>query len=133
MTRTATLRVAAGLTFAVGLAVWTWKLLDPHPIPDGVKAALGFWEWLPFLAAKGLHLAGYALLAVAGQFAVPRRSRLVVAALMVAHGVATEVGQTYVPNRHGNWRDVLIDAAGVAAGTLLLRRVSRERPATEPQ
>ncbi len=134
MTRTAKLRTAAGLTFAVGLTLWTWKLLDPHPVPDEVSAALSFWgEWLPFLAAKGLHVTGYAFLAVAGQLAVTRRYRPLVAALMVAHGAATEVGQTYVPGRHGNRRDVAIDAAGVAAGTLLLRRVSRDRPAAEPQ
>ena len=133
MTRAAKLRVAAGLTFAVGLTLWTGKLLDPHPVPDGVKVALGFWEHLPFVAAKCLHLSGYAFLTVAGQLAVPRRYWGVVAALMVAHGVATEVGQTYVPNRDGNVRDVAIDAAGVAAGTLLLRRVSRGRPAAEPQ
>ena len=133
MTRAAKLRTAAGLTFAVGLALWTWKLLDPHPVPDGVRAALGYWAWLPFLAAKGLHFTGYAFLTVAGQLAVPRRTRLAVAALMVAHGAATEVGQTYVPNRDGNVRDAAIDAAGVAACTLLLRRVSRDRPAAEPQ
>ena len=133
MTRAATLRTAAGLTFAVGLTLWTWKLLDPHPVPDEVRAALGYWAWLPFLAAKGLHFTGYALLTVAGQLAVPRRTRLAVAVLMVAHGAATEVGQTYVPNRDGNVRDAAIDAAGVAAGTLLLRRVSRDRPAAEPQ
>ncbi len=133
MTRTATLRAAAGLTFAVGLALWTWKLLDPHPVPDEVRAALGYWAWLPFLAAKALHFSGYAILTVAGQLAVPRRYRPLVAVLMVAHGVATEAGQTYVPNRDGNVRDAVIDAAGVAAGTLLLRRVSRERPAAKPE
>ena len=133
MTTPRRLRVAAGLAFAVGLALWTWKLLDPHPVPDPVRAALGYWSWLPFVAAKCLHFAGYAFLTVAGQLTVPRRFRLVVAAFMVAHGVATEVGQTYVPNRDGNKRDVAIDAAGVLAGTLLLRRVTRERPAVEPK
>ena len=133
MTRAARLRTASGLTFAVGLTLWTWKLLDPHPVPDGVRAALGFWWWLPYMAAKALHFAGYAFLTVAGQVAAPRRYRPVIAMLMVAHGAATEIGQTYVLGRHGNRPDVLIDAAGVVAGTLFLRRVSRERPAIEPE
>ena len=133
MTAPRRLRVAAGVAFAVGLTLWTWKLLDPYPVPDGLRSTLGYWSWLPFVAAKCLHFAGYAFLTVAGQLAVPRRFRLVVAAFMVAHGAATEIGQTYVPNRDGNKRDVAIDAAGVLVGTLLLRRVTRERPAVEPQ
>ena len=133
MTRTGKLRFAAGLTFAVGLALWTWKLLDPQPVPEPIRAALGYWGWLPFVAAKCLHLSGYAFLVVAGQVAVARRYRLVVAAFLIAHGAATEVGQTYVPGRDGNERDVAIDAAGVVAGTLLLRRVTRDRAAPEPR
>lgn len=133
MTRTTAVRTAAGATFAVALAVWTWKLLDPHPVPDEVRAALGVWDWLPFLAAKSLHVAGYAFLAVTGQLAVPRRFRMGVAALLVAHGIATEIGQTYVLNRHGCRRDVVIDATGIAAGTLFLRRVTRDRAAADPQ
>ena len=133
MTRTHLHRTVAGLTFAVGLALWTWKLLDPNPVPAPVREALSFWEWLPYAAAKCLHMGSYASLTVAGQVAVPRRYRFVVAALMVAHGAATEVGQTYVPNRDGNVRDVAIDATGVMAGTLLLRRVTRDRPAPEPR
>lgn len=133
MTRTTAIRTAAGATFVVALALWTWKLLDPHPVPDDVRAALGVWDWLPFLAAKSLHVAGYAFLAATGQLAVPRRFRMVVAALLVAHGIATEIGQTYVPNRHGCRQDVLIDATGIAVGTLFLRRVTRDRAAADPQ
>jgi len=121
------------VTFAVALAVWTWKLLEPNPVPAPIRDLLGFWDWLPFLAAKALHVSGYAFLTITGQLAVVRRHRLTVAALLIAHGVATEIGQTYVPNRHGCIRDVLIDAAGVAAGTLLLLRVTRDESAAEPR
>ncbi len=133
MTRTTAIRTAAGATFAVALALWTWKLLDPHPVPDELRAALGVWDWLPILAAKSLHVAGYAFLAVTGQLMVRRDYRPIVAGLLVAHGIATEVGQTYVPGRHGYWRDVVIDATGITAGTLFLRRVTRDRAAADPE
>ena len=133
MTRATAIRTAAAATFAVALALWTWKLLDPHPVPEDVRAALGVWDWLPFLAAKSLHMGGYAFLAVTGQLAVRREYRPIVAGLLIAHGIATEIGQTYVPNRSGNARDVLIDAAGIAAGTLFLYRVTRDRAAADPQ
>ena len=133
MTRTTAIRTAAGATFAVALALWTWKLLDPHPVPDDVRAALGVWDWLPFLAAKSLHVAGYSFLAVTGQLMVRRDYRPIVAGLLVVHGIVTEIGQTYVPGRDGNVRDVLIDATGIAAGTLFLRRVTRDRAAADPR
>ena len=133
MTRPTAIRTAAGATFAVALALWTWKLLDPRPVPDELRAALGVWDWLPILAAKSLHMAGYAFLAVTGQLMVRRRYRPIVAGLLVVHGIATEIGQTYVPGRDGNKRDVLIDAAGIAAGTLFLYRVTRDRAAADPE
>ena len=40
---------------------------------------------------------------------------------LLLHGVGTEIGQTYVPNRTGKVTDVLIDWAGITAGLLALR------------
>jgi VanZ family protein len=101
----------------------------PHPVPEPLLDALGFWSWLPLLAAKTLHFAGYAMLTALAQYAAGVRYRPLIAAVMVAHGVGTEVGQCYIPNRTGKVRDVVIDTAGVAAGTLLLRRGSRRADA----
>lgn len=120
-------RVAAVL-LAVAICGWTWVLLAPNPVPAPVKAWLGFWDWAAFLVAKGLHLGVYAglaaLAAVATRDAGPRAGWLAAGCLLL-HGAATEVGQTYVPNRGGSGRDVAIDWAGVAAGTLAARRVRR--------
>ena len=127
---TRALRWGAGAAFAGGLAVWTFLLLEPNPVPDAVRSGLGVWD---FLAAKSLHVAAYLLLTAAGQLAVPRRFRVAVALVMLAHGAATEAGQTYVPNRHGCVQDVLIDAAGVAAGTFVLWLVTRGRPAVNTE
>ena len=49
------------------------------------------------------------------------------AALALAVAVADEVIQSYVPGRDSTPVDVLIDAAGIALGWLLVRRRDRER------
>ena len=49
------------------------------------------------------------------------------AALALAVAVADEVIQSYVPGRDSTPVDVLIDAAGIALGWLLVRRRGRER------
>ena len=118
------LRAAAGGLFLVLLAVWTWKLLEPSPIPESLRLSLAsFWELLPFVAAKCLHAGGYGLLtALAWVWAPTPRWKAAAVAFMLLHGVGTEIGQTYVPNRTGKVTDVLIDWAGIAAGLLAVRR-----------
>ena len=48
--------------FALFLGLWTWKLLEPNPVPEpvtrGIPTDLKFW------LAKALHLGGYAFLTV---------------------------------------------------------------------
>lgn len=109
------------LAFAVALPVWTWLLLTPNPVPPAVRELLGFWDHAAFVAAKSLHAGVYAGLAALGTAAAGPRWRAVVAGLML-HGAATEIGQTYTPNRSGSVRDVLIDWSGIAAGTYVVRR-----------
>jgi VanZ family protein len=103
------------LTF---LGLWTWKLLEPYPVPEIVSAQLQ--GEVRFVAAKGLHACGYGFLALlAVTLPVRNEWRWCFAALLALHGVGTEIGQTYVPNRTGSVRDVLIDWAGVALGVLV--------------
>ncbi len=107
------------LLFWPALAVWTWKLVEPNPVPEAVG------EWLDapgkFLVAKSLHFSGYAFLAFTlGVWVSPRRRPLLLAfTLMLFHGVATEVIQTMVPNRCGRAIDVMIDWGGVTSGMLV--------------
>jgi VanZ family protein len=118
------------LHFAAFLAVlvlWTWKLLDPAPVPGEWKSwlvSLG----LVFAAAKGLHVVGYATLTVlAVTLPVPRRWRVFLVGLLVLHGVVTEVGQTFVPDRTGSPLDVLIDWAGIVLGVLAVHTLWKRR------
>lgn len=115
------LRAGGGVAFAALLALWTWKLVEPNPFP-AVQAALSFWDWLPYAAAKSLHAGAYGFLTLFALWLARRApwSRVAVAG-MALHGVGTEVAQTYVPGRHGCIQDVLIDWSGVAAAALLWR------------
>lgn len=105
---------------AAVLGLWTWKLLDPTPVPDGLLDRFG--PGARFAAAKGLHLGGYCALALLA-VTLPVRGywRWFLVGLLALHGVATEIGQTFVPGRTGSVRDVLIDWAGIALGVLVWR------------
>lgn len=107
------------LVFLAVLGLWTWKLLEPNPVPEVVKAGLS--ADVRFLLAKSLHAVAYAFLTVLAAFLPVRRPYfwMAVAALAV-HGVGTELGQRYVPNRTGSARDVLIDWAGIGLGLAAL-------------
>ncbi len=101
--------------FAFFLAAWTWELLAENPVPPEVSALIPN-EW-KFWLAKGLHVVGYAFLTgLAALLPVPRLYFWLAVALLALHGVATEVGQTFVNGRHGSVRDVLLDWAGVGIG-----------------
>ena len=109
------------LVFLVFLSLWTWKLLEAYPVSEEISDELEK-AGLSFAAAKSLHAGGYAFLTVlAATMPVERRGRIFLVGFLILHGVATEIGQTYVPNRFGSVRDVLIDWGGIALGLLALR------------
>lgn len=110
--------------FLLALALWTWKLLESHPVPDAVAAGLG--SEVKFSLAKSLHLGGYAFLAVLGG-SISGRWRGAIFAVLMLHGIATEIGQTFVPNRSGTILDVLIDWCGIGLGAWLLQRWTRRQ------
>lgn len=80
------------------------------------------------------HLLSYGALGVALLFATSGGSRptlrtaLIAFALAVAFGLSDEVHQSFVPDRTGQLRDLIVDAVGAALGvigaTLVLRRMS---------
>jgi VanZ family protein len=108
------------LVFLVFLSLWTWKLLEPSPVPEDIRGELS--PDLAFVLAKTLHAGGYAFLTVlAGTLPVPRRWQVFLVGLMVLHGAASEVAQyAMAVGRTRKVTDVLIDWAGVTAGVLLL-------------
>jgi len=116
------------VALVVFLGLWTWKLIEPTPVPESLSKRLG--DRARFVAAKGLHAGGYCFLTVlAVALPVPTRWRWRLAGLLALHGVATEIGQTYVPGRFGSARDVFIDWVGVGLGVLMWQLWSRRAAA----
>ena len=115
-------RFAAAAVFVPLLALWTWKLLEPNPVPESLRPD----PLLALILAKSLHASGYALLAaLAWVWAPTKRWRAAAVAFMLLHGVATEVLQYALPfGRSGKVTDVLIDWAGITVGTLVAWRVT---------
>lgn len=118
-------RLTAAAAFVPGLAVWTWKLLEPNPVPEPVLTFLSVWDFLPYLAAKTLHAGGYAVLTALAWVAAPGgRWRRVAVGFLLLHGAGSELLQHVLPyNRTGKLTDVLIDWAGVTVGVLIARRL----------
>lgn len=123
-------RLWAALLFWPLLVIWTWLLVRPNPIPEIVEAIPGSWR---FLAAKTLHGGTYAFMTVLGLiWTTSPRGRILVVALLLMHGVGTEVTQTFVPNRSGEVRDVLVDWTGVLIATMVMRFSVRYRRTQRP-
>jgi VanZ family protein len=120
------------LILLVFLGLWTWKLLEPNPLPEAISEHLK--GGVRFGAAKALHACAYAFLTLlVVTLPVPNYWRWYFVGLLALHGVVTEVGQTYVPGREGCIRDVLIDWGGVFAAVVVWRawvwRTARRKPA----
>jgi VanZ family protein len=107
------------VVFLFFLGLWTWELLAENPVPDSVRRAIpNGWH---FYLAKGLHVGAYAFLTVlAGLLPVGRWFFWGAIAALLLHGIAGEVGQTFVPGRTGSVRDVLLDWAGIGLGLVAL-------------
>lgn len=103
--------------FVLLLLVWTWKLVEPHPVPAALEQELPA-DWR-FWLSKAVHFSMYLLLFLLGTWGLGWRWRWRVVGLLLLHAGLTELVQTWVPHRHGSLRDVLIDSGGVFAGLLL--------------
>jgi VanZ family protein len=111
--------IAPYVVFLMFLALWTWKLLTPVPIPEDINRQIP--TDLRLLLAKSLHASAYAFLTVLAVFLPLRWSHFwVVVGVLAMHGIGTEIGQTFVPSRHGCIQDVLIDWAGISLGLLVI-------------
>lgn len=82
----------------------SYLALSPAP-PDGASTG---WD-------KANHALAFASLAFSGRLAGARRVWLLAIALL-AYGGAIELLQMNIPNRDGDWHDLLADAVGIALG-----------------
>jgi VanZ family protein len=100
------------------LGLWTWKLLVPNPVPEAIAARLT--GQARHIAGKVLHGVAYGVLTLlAVTLPVPNYWRWYSAGLLALHGVATEIGQTFVPGRTGRVWDVVIDWAGLTVAVVM--------------
>jgi len=112
-------KVAPFVVFLIFLGLWTWKLLEPAPVPEAIEQRIPV--DFKFMLAKSLHAGAYAFLTVLAAFLPVRRPYFwAVVVTLALHGVGTEIGQTYVPSRNGCVRDVIIDWVGIAIGLVAL-------------
>lgn len=94
-------------------------------------------ERLSFLVRKGAHLTEYAVLGAFLAVHVSawterrplRRPRTLAFSVGALYAASDELHQLFVPGRSGDWKDVLLDSAGVLIGVLLLARILRRRRA----
>ncbi len=95
-----------------------WLAFSPRPPP---QADTG-WD-------KGNHALAFGVLAVVADVAFSawlQRRRRVVAGLL-AYGAFIELVQTQIPERTGEWPDLLADGVGIALGLLALAAVQTMR------
>ena len=95
----------------------------------------GFWD---LLVKKGLHAAAYGVLmglilrGLRGYWSRAGLIRLVSSSLSLAYALSDEYHQTLVPGRNGNMFDVLVDAVGIAAATVIDWRRQAQEVGTAP-
>ena len=128
------MRRSAGIILLLMLFVWSLATLVVTLLPGG-----GIGTELPFAAAKLGHVllfGGWALLAGLSVAALRGIQRLNLRLLWIAafgFGAAIELAQTLLPvNREGSLRDIVINAVGVSAACLILRRLRRRWTVTAP-
>ena len=104
--------------------VYTTALAVVSLLPSG-SAAPGGWDGVISPGLQNLlHVPAYAGLAILWLWAVPgragARAAWLAAALCAAYGAGLEFVQAFVPGRTGSILDVLLNAAGSAAGLLVM-------------
>ena len=93
---------------------------------------------MQFYVRKAAHMTEYAVLAILlpatlALYGVSGRTLIWLAPLLsVLYACTDEFHQTFVPDRSGSPVDVLIDSAGILAGSLLYQAVRRILTARQP-
>ena len=111
--------VRYGPAAALMAVIFAFSATPSRDLPD-----LGVWDWL---AKKGAHATGYALLGAAyahalapGRRPTPRQCALAVG-LAALYALSDEWHQSWTPGRHPALTDVGIDTLGAALGVAALQ------------
>jgi VanZ family protein len=101
--------------------IFIFSSLPSYEVPD-----FGF---LDVVIKNGGHFVGYALLAFAYSFALPRQlsqlQRGVIAiAFALLYALSDEFHQSFVPGRNASWIDIIVDGLGASTAALLWARYS---------
>ncbi len=109
--------------FSVWLPVVAWAavIFALSSIPS-LSTGLGFWDTL---LRKAAHVTEYAILGALLVRAL--RHELPALVVGIAYAATDELHQHFVRGRHAAARDVVIDAAGLAIGVFVYRRLLRPR------
>jgi len=109
------------IVFFTFLGLWTWKLLEPSPVPESINEAIPF--DLKFIASKIAHVGGYTFLTLLiAWLPLNRRQFWVAVGLLALHGALSEFLQDAMGlGRTGKVTDVMIDLFGITLGLLTLR------------
>ncbi len=110
--------LSRALSLWLPVVAWAGLIFALSSIPD-LGTGLGTWD---LVLRKLAHAAEYAVLGFLLVRAIGRESAAL--ALGIAYAASDELHQHFVAGRHGSAVDVLIDAAGVAAGVVAFKTLS---------
>ncbi len=98
------------------IVVVSWLALAPRPPAD-----------VDFGWDKANHMLAFAALAFAARlgYPAPRAARVLGPMALLAFGGLIEILQLLVPERSGEWLDVLADGVGIVCGALIAAAVLR--------
>jgi len=96
------------LTFIALVLLIAWLAFSPHPPKD---ANLG-WD-------KANHAAAFMTLMVCAAMAWPHRLMWAAPGL-IGYGGFIEIVQSFIPERDGEWADLLADTVGIVMGLVLV-------------
>ncbi|MFH1352008.1 MAG: VanZ family protein [bacterium] len=107
------------------LSVFLWcRLIFFFSSIPGIETGLGFWD---IIVRKGAHIFEFGTLCVLLYLAWKNTIKMsavkffvFVSGFALLYAASDEFHQTFVANRDGNIRDVLIDAAGIFLATFYI-------------
>jgi VanZ family protein len=117
---------SGALSVWLPVLAWAAVIFTFSSIPS-LSTGLGGWDTL---LRKGAHVTEYAILGALLLRALRRETPALTAG--IAYAATDELHQHFVRGRHASFLDLLVDAAGVALGILVLRRLSRPVPGDRP-